>query len=338
MHILANQGTAAPSARTFNLFYYFSLGYFGVVKMALIDYLCPVVQGTADDLNAERIAARNDPDLMRLLMHEPGLDAVVGQKLHFCTNVEPAIVAPAGVYGQWLPAERSVTMSLRKSKLSRLTGSAFLAQWISSINGIAAFCEATGADVREVGRTILTYSRIGPKFLHAGPSFSGSCCQKEIINLVYLCRHYGHEEVAAYWEQVMTEMFCTQTEKRIGVLGFAFKADTKDTRESPAIRIFRDLKEQGAVQQILDPKESDRQIALNLCQPPADEGQNGDQKSWPGGLRPIASKQLLVPTMGFCSSGGNSSLHRNHRRWSRRYVKRPGWSTSRLRRHSSGTG
>jgi UDPglucose 6-dehydrogenase len=133
--------------------------------------------------------------------------------------------------------------------------------------------------VREVARAIGADSRIGGKFLQAGPGFGGSCFQKDILNLVYLCRHYGLEEVAAYWEQVVelntwqqhriarlvvNRLFGTVTGKSIGVLGFAFKAHTNDTRESPAIRICRDLLEEGAVLAIVDPKVSERQIAADL--------------------------------------------------------------------------
>jgi UDPglucose 6-dehydrogenase len=193
-----------------------------------------------------------------------------------------AIAALAGVYGQWVPSDRILTTNLWSSELSKLTANAFLAQRISSINGIAAFCEATGADVREVAKAIGADSRIGSKFLQAGPGFGGSCFQKDILNLVYLCRHYGLEEVAAYWEQVValnhwqqrriarlvvTRLFGTVTGKRIGVLGFAFKADTNDTRESPAIRVCQDLLEEGAILQILDPKVPEGQITADLGRP-----------------------------------------------------------------------
>ena len=165
-----------------------------------------------------------------------------------------------------------------------------MAQRISSINSIAAFCEATGADVREVAKAIGTDTRIGPKFLQAGPGFGGSCFQKDILNLVYLCRHYGLEEVAAYWEQVValntwqqhriarlvvTKLFGTVTGKRLAVLGFAFKADTNDTRESPAIRICQDLLEEGAQLVIVDPKVPEAQIAKDLAQ--ASDGGGGWQ-------------------------------------------------------------
>ena len=193
-----------------------------------------------------------------------------------------AIDALAAIYGQWVPAERILRTNLWSSELSKLTANAFLAQRISSINAIAALCEATGAAVGQVARAIGADSRIGAKFLKAGPGFGGSCFQKDILNLVYLCRHYGLEEVAAYWQSVVvlntwqqqriarlviTKLFGTVSGKRIGVLGFAFKADTNDTRESPAIRICRDLLEEGAILQILDPKVEEGQVSADLGQP-----------------------------------------------------------------------
>jgi UDPglucose 6-dehydrogenase len=192
---------------------------------------------------------------------------------------EEAIEALAGIYGQWIPPERILRTNLWSSELSKLTANAFLAQRISSINSIAALCEATGADVREVARAIGTDSRIGSKFLQAGPGYGGSCFQKDILNLVYLCRHYGLEEVARYWESVVdlntwqqhriarlvvNSLFGTVSGKRLAVLGFAFKADTNDTREAPAIRICRDLIEEGAELAIVDPKVDPAQIAHDL--------------------------------------------------------------------------
>ena len=369
-------------------------GYVGGPTMAVIADHCPQLQVTVVDLNAERIAAWNDPNLSRLPVYEPGLDAVVGRcrgrNLHFSTAVEQAIAAAdmvflsvntptktkglgagqasdlkwveasartvaqaarghtivvekstlpvrtaaavkaildagppgksfavlsnpeflaegtaiadledpdrvliggedpeaiealAGIYGQWVAPQKILRTNLWSSELSKLTANAFLAQRISSINSIAAFCEATGANVREVARAIGADSRIGEKFLQAGPGFGGSCFQKDILNLVYLCRHYGLEEVAAYWEQVVklniwqqhriaqlvvNRLFGTVSGKRIGVLGFAFKADTNDTRESPAISICRDLLEEGAQLAIMDPKVSEDQMAEDLGQP-----------------------------------------------------------------------
>jgi len=374
-------------------------GYVGGPTMAVIADRCPGIQVTVVDLNAERIAAWNDPDLSQLPVYEPGLDALVGRargrNLHFSTAVEAAIAgadmvflsvntptktkgvgagqasdlrwieasarqvaacaqghtivvekstlpvrtaetvqtilsavpasegktfsvlsnpeflaegtaiadlqapdrvliggedptaieALAAIYGQWVPDENILRTNLWSSELSKLTANAFLAQRISSINAIAAICEATGADVGEVAKAIGADSRIGAKFLKAGPGFGGSCFQKDILNLVYLCGHYGLHEVAAYWQQVVTlntwqqqriarlvvnRLFGTVSGKRIGVLGFAFKADTNDTRESPAIRICRDLLEEGALLQIVDPKVSERQLEQDLGQPSGD--------------------------------------------------------------------
>ena len=192
-----------------------------------------------------------------------------------------SIEALAEIYAHWVPQEQILRTNLWSSELSKLTANAFLAQRISSINSIAAFCEASGADVREVARAIGTDSRIGPKFLNAGPGFGGSCFQKDILNLVYLCRHFGLPEVADYWESVVAlntwqqhriarlvvqKLFGTVTGKRLAILGFAFKADTNDTRESPAIRICRDLLEEGAQLAIHDPKVTAQQIARDLQQ------------------------------------------------------------------------
>ena len=369
--------------------------------MAVIADRCPQVQVTVVDLNQARIDAWNDPDLSRLPVYEPGLDAVVGRargrNLSFSTAVEAAIAdadmvfisvntptktkglgagqasdlrwveacartvakaaqghtivvekstlpvrtaaviktileaacdgedqrtfsvlsnpeflaegtairdleapdrvliggddstsinALAAIYAQWVPQQQILRTNLWSSELSKLTANAFLAQRISSINSIAAFCEASGADVREVARAIGTDSRIGPKFLNAGPGFGGSCFQKDILNLVYLCRHFGLPEVADYWESVVAlntwqqhriarlvvqKLFGTVTGKRLAILGFAFKADTNDTREAPAIRICRDLLEEGAQLVIHDPKVKADQMARDLNQEPASQ-------------------------------------------------------------------
>lgn len=205
-----------------------------------------------------------------------------------------AIEALAGIYAQWVPPQRILRTNLWSSELSKLTANAFLAQRISSINSIAALCEVTGADVGEVGRAIGSDSRIGSRFLQAGPGFGGSCFQKDILNLVYLCRHFGLEPVASYWQQVVDlniwqqqriarlvvqRLFGTVTGKRLAVLGFAFKADTNDTRESPAIRICRELIEEGAQLAIVDPKVDPRQIAQDLAMPSL----NGVEVSGDGG-------------------------------------------------------
>jgi|TARA_B110000881_G_C18568105_1_gene513928 UDPglucose 6-dehydrogenase len=182
---------------------------------------------------------------------------------------EAAIEALVSVYNQWIPRERILTTNLWSSELSKLVANAFLAQRISSINSISALCEKTGADVDEVGRAIGFDSRIGPKFLKASVGFGGSCFQKDILNLTYLCDHFGLPEVAAYWDQVIKmndwqksrfsekivkSLFNTVRGKRIAVWGFAFKKDTNDTRESASIYICRDLLMEGAQIALYDPR------------------------------------------------------------------------------------
>lgn len=192
---------------------------------------------------------------------------------------EAAIEALASVYARWVARERILTTNLWSSELSKLVANAFLAQRISSINSISALCEATGADVDEVARAIGMDSRIGPKFLKSSVGFGGSCFQKDILNLVYLCEHFGLPEVAAYWENVVKmndwqkqrfaarivkTLFNTVADKRIAVLGFAFKKDTNDTRETPAISICRDLLAEQAVVVVYDPKVPAAQIRTEV--------------------------------------------------------------------------
>ncbi len=182
---------------------------------------------------------------------------------------EAAIKVLADVYANWVPRERIITTNLWSSELSKLVANAFLAQRISSINSISALCEATGADVDEVANAIGKDSRIGPKFLKASVGFGGSCFQKDILNLVYLCEHFGLPEVANYWEgvvkmndwqkhrfaaKIVRSLFNTVADKRIAVLGFAFKKDTNDTRESAAIAVCRDLLAEQARVVVYDPK------------------------------------------------------------------------------------
>jgi len=182
---------------------------------------------------------------------------------------EAAVKALADVYASWVPRDRIITTSLWSSELSKLVANAFLAQRIASINTISAVCEATGADVDEVAHVIGRDSRIGPKFLKASVGFGGSCFQKDILNLVYLCEHFGLAEVGAYWESVVrmndyqkrrfTErivkgLFNTVAGKRIAILGFAFKKNTNDTRESAAIAVCRDLLAEHATLAVYDPK------------------------------------------------------------------------------------
>ena len=209
-------------------------------------------------------------------------------------NDPDALDALASIYNHWVPVERILRTNLWSSELSKLTANAFLAQRVSSINSIAALCETTGADVKEVARAIGSDSRIGSGFLKSGPGFGGSCFQKDILNLVYLCRHYGLQEVAEYWEQVVSlnnwqqariaklvvqKLFNTVAGKRIALLGFAFKADTNDTRESPAIRIAKDLLVEGAQLSIYDPKVSVDQIQRDLGRPPSSEAEACWQQS-----------------------------------------------------------
>jgi UDPglucose 6-dehydrogenase len=181
---------------------------------------------------------------------------------------EQAIKMLSSVYERWVPSDRIVTTNLWSAELSKLVANAFLAQRISSINSISALCEATGADVDEVSKAIGRDSRIGPKFLKASVGFGGSCFQKDILNLVYLCESFGLKDVAAYWEsvvkmndwqkhrfasQIVRTLYNTVADKRIAVLGFAFKKDTNDTRETAAISICRDLLAEQAHVIVYDP-------------------------------------------------------------------------------------
>jgi UDPglucose 6-dehydrogenase len=182
---------------------------------------------------------------------------------------EIAIQKLVDVYAHWVPRDRIITTNLWSSELSKLVANAFLAQRISSINSISALCEATGADVDEVANAIGKDSRIGPKFLKSSVGFGGSCFQKDILNLVYLCEHFGLPEVSSYWESVVKmndwqkhrfatkivrSLFNSVAEKKIAVFGFAFKKDTNDTRESAAISVVRDLLAEQARVVVYDPK------------------------------------------------------------------------------------
>ena len=180
-----------------------------------------------------------------------------------------AVALLAALYARWVPAARIITTGLWSSELSKLVANAMLAQRISSMNSVAALCEATGADVDEVARAVGTDARIGPAFLKASVGFGGSCFQKDLLNLVYLCRSYGLEEVADYWQQVVRindyqksrfaravveRLFNTVTGKRIALLGFAFKKDTGDVRESAAAYVAKALLEERAQLHVFDPQ------------------------------------------------------------------------------------
>ncbi|AHF89697.1 UDP-glucose 6-dehydrogenase [Opitutaceae bacterium TAV5] len=220
---------------------------------------------------------------------------------------QQAVETLVSVYARWVPRERIITTNLWSSELSKLVANAFLAQRISSINAISALCEATGANVDEVAHAIGRDSRIGPKFLKASVGFGGSCFQKDILNLVYLCEYFGLPEVASYWDQVIKinefqkhrfaakivrTLFNTVAGKKIAVLGFAFKKDTNDTRESPAISVVRDLLEEQANVVVYDPKVPAEKIRIDVLGSP----ETGDRK-------PEASR-LSVASSAYEASAG----------------------------------
>ncbi|MFD0931607.1 UDP-glucose 6-dehydrogenase [Psychroflexus salinarum] len=183
------------------------------------------------------------------------------------------------IYASWLPKERILTTNVWSSELSKLVANAFLAQRVSSINAISELCEVTGADVSEVSRSIGMDSRIGSKFLKASVGFGGSCFQKDILNLVYIASSLGLQEVADYWEQVILmndyqkhrfarkivkTLYNTVADKKIAFLGWAFKKDTNDTRESAAIYVAEKLLQEQANISIYDPKVKKEQIITDL--------------------------------------------------------------------------
>jgi len=190
-----------------------------------------------------------------------------------------AIQSLVDVYAHWLSPKQILTTNVWSSELSKLTANAFLAQRISSINALSALCEATQADVDEVANAIGKDSRIGSKFLKASVGFGGSCFQKDILNLVYLCRHFNLPEVANYWEQVIilndyqkhrfakkiiNTLFNTVSGKKIAFLGWAFKKNTNDTRESASIYVAELLIEDGAKIHVYDPKVSREKIKSDM--------------------------------------------------------------------------
>lgn len=192
---------------------------------------------------------------------------------------QKAIQALVDVYMNWIPKERILTTNVWSSELSKLTANAFLAQRVSSINAISELCEKTGADVNEVARAIGMDSRIGPKFLKASVGFGGSCFQKDILNLVYIAKSYGLHEVADYWEQVIImndhqkrrfasnivkTLYNTVSGKKIAFLGWAFKKDTNDTRESAAIYVADDLLHEQARIAVYDPKVEEETIYKDM--------------------------------------------------------------------------
>lgn len=218
-----------------------------------------LAEGTAvqDLLNPDRILIGGD-------------ESVEGQK---------AIQALVDVYSNWVAPEKILTTNVWSSELSKLTANAFLAQRISSINALSELCEKTGANINEVAKAIGMDSRIGSKFLKASVGFGGSCFQKDILNLVYIAKSYGLEEVADYWEQVIImndhqkrrfsskivqTLYNTVADKKITFLGWAFKKDTNDTRESAAIYVANDLINERAKIAVYDPKVSRQKILADL--------------------------------------------------------------------------
>ncbi len=221
-----------------------------------------------------------------------------------------AMEALSSIYRNWVPENKILFTNIWSSELAKLTSNAFLAQRISSINSICAICEVTGADVQEVSRAIGKDTRIGSKFLDSGPGFGGSCFKKDILNLVYLAEYFELKEVANFWESVveinnwhqrrisqivLKKLYSNISNKKIVILGFAFKANTNDTRESAAITICKDLIEEGAELVIYDPKVSAKQIEKDLnLQPLNDNDQRIEISSNNKSGQWIFSKDLDV--------------------------------------------
>ena len=195
------------------------------------------------------------------------------------TEGEGAIQALVDIYAHWVPAEQILTTNVWSSELSKLTANAFLAQRVSSINAMSELCEKTGADVNEVSRAVGMDSRIGSKFLKSSVGFGGSCFQKDILNLVYIAKSFGLNEVADYWHQVIImndhqkkrfaakmvqTLYNTVSGKKIALLGWAFKKDTNDTRESAAIYVADYLLNEQAEIVVYDPKVTEEQIYADL--------------------------------------------------------------------------
>ncbi|MBS7786452.1 UDP-glucose 6-dehydrogenase [Flavobacterium sp. CYK-55] len=379
-------------------------GYVGGPTMAIIAQKCPHIKVTVVDLNEERIAAWNDPDVNNIPIFEPGLSDMVGEargrNLFFTTEVEKgideaqmifisvntptktyglgkgmaadlkyielcarqiasvakdnkivvekstlpvrtaeavknildntgngvqfqilsnpeflaegtavedllnpdrvliggndaqAIESLVEIYANWVSRDKILTTNLWSSELSKLTANAFLAQRVSSINALSEVCEKTGADVNEVARAIGMDSRIGSKFLKASVGFGGSCFQKDILNLVYIAKSYGLDEVADYWEQVVImndhqkrrfahkivqTLYNTVSGKKIAFLGWAFKKDTNDTRESAAIDVADYLLLEQAKVAVFDPKVGEKQVRYDLAYSATNELSNIDK-------------------------------------------------------------
>ena len=192
---------------------------------------------------------------------------------------QKAVQSLVDIYANWIPKEKILTTNVWSSELAKLASNAMLAQRISSINSLSALCEKTGADITELSKAIGMDHRIGPKFLKASVGFGGSCFHKDILNLVYLCHHYGLDEVAEYWHQVIKvndyqkNRFAQKVidglggeikGKKITILGWAFKANTNDSRQSSAIQVSLKLLEKGSFLKIFDPMVKNNKIKLDL--------------------------------------------------------------------------
>ena len=195
-----------------------------------------------------------------------------------------AVEALSKLYEHWVPKNKIIQQHIWSSELSKLTANAFLAQRISSINALSALCERSGADVDEIAMAIGADSRIGPKFLKSSVGFGGSCFKKDLLNLVYLCEYFGLPEVAYYWNQVVEmneyqkhrfsrliveKLFNTLSGKKIAIWGFAFKKDTNDTRETPAVTVCQNLLREQAQLAICDPKVTQNTILKDLAEFPS---------------------------------------------------------------------
>lgn len=232
---------------------------------------------------------------------------------------QKAVAALKAVYAKWVPEDKIITMNLWSAELSKLAANAILAQRISSVNAMSALCEATGADVAEVAYAVGKDSRIGHRFLNASVGFGGSCFQKDILNLVYICECNGLAEVAGYWRQVVqindyqkarfvqrvvSSMFNTVSGKRIAILGFAFKKDTGDTRETAAIDVCRGLLGDGAQLSIYDPQVTEEQIRRDLATNKFD----WDHPQHLVPSSPSASKQVSVVWDAYKAAHGAHAL------------------------------
>ncbi|MEJ1274336.1 UDP-glucose dehydrogenase [Cricetulus griseus] len=247
-------------------------GNVGGPTCSVIAHMCPEIRVLSNpEFLAEGTAIKDLKNPDRVLIG--GNKTPEGQK---------AVRALCTVYELWVPKEKILTTNTWSSELSKMSANAFNAQRIISINSISALCEATGADLEEVATAIGMDQRIGNKFLKASVSFGGSCFQKDVLNLVYLCEALNLLEVARYWQQVIDmndyqrrrfasriidRLFNTVTDKEIAILGFAFKKDTGDTRESSIVYISKYLMDEGTHLHIYDPKVPREQLVVDLSHP-----------------------------------------------------------------------